>query len=135
MKVSSLPLIVCGLAVLVIASPTEGAAQGGPQDPPKTTKIDFQKEIVPIVKAHCIGCHNKDKAEHKIEFPDKMTEEEAIKNPRLWRPSAREVKNNKMPPKDSSNMSDTERKKFVEWVEAKVPRPARRPGTTGGNHF
>ena len=114
-------------------------AQDPPKEPAKTTKLDFKKDIIPIVKANCISCHNKDKAEHNVMFPDNMTEEDAVKNARMWRNSAREVKKGAMPPKNNGTMGDKDRAKFVEWVEAKVPRPARRPGgeppkTTGGGH-
>lgn len=120
-------------AVAVVALAGVIFAQDPPKEPAKTTKLDFKKDIVPIVKANCISCHNKDKHEHNVMFPDNMTEEEAIKNARLWRSSAREVKNGQMPPKNNGTMGDKDRAKFVEWVEAKVPRPARRgPGGPGG---
>jgi hypothetical protein len=35
------------------------------------SKIDFEKEIIPIVKANCLGCHNKDNAKHNVIFPTK----------------------------------------------------------------
>jgi len=114
-------------------------AQDPPKEPAKTTKLDFKKDIIPIVKANCISCHNNDKAEHNVMFPDKMTEEDVLKNARMWRNSAREVKKGAMPPKNNGTMGNKDRAKFVEWVEAKVPRPARRPDseppkTTGGGH-
>ncbi len=129
--------LVPALAVVALAGVI--FAQDPPKESAKTTKLDFKKDIVPIVKANCISCHNKDKHEHNVMFPDNMTEAEALKNARLWRSSAREVKKGAMPPKNSGTMGDKDREKFVEWVEAKVPRPARRPGgeppkTTGGGH-
>lgn len=127
-----LPVLAVGGAFLF---PVHPFAQGEKTPPKRETKLDFQKDIVPIVKASCISCHNKDKAEHNVSFPDKMTEEEAIKNPKLWRKSAREVKSLKMPPKGhDATMSDTDRKKFFEWVDAKVPAPKKSGGggTTGG---
>ena len=108
-------------------------------DAPKS-KIDFDKEIIPIVKSNCLGCHNKDVAKHNIMFPDKMTLADALKNPRLWTRSLREVKNEQMPPKNNGTMSDKERKKFVQWATETFPRPAApkappippTPPTTGG---
>lgn len=117
--------------------PILGSAQS--QDPPKeperTSKINFEKQIVPIVKASCIGCHNKDNAKHNVAFPDKMTLEDAKKNPKLWRKSGREVKAKHMPPKDHGTMSDKERELFVKWVEDMFPKPtapATPPSTNGG---
>jgi hypothetical protein len=61
-----------------------------------------------------------------------MTEEDAIKNAKMWKKSAREVKGKQMPPKGKDGtMSDKDRGKFLEWVDAKIPTPARRGG--GGN--
>lgn len=126
-------------AVAVVALAGVILAQDPPKTPAKTTKLDFKKDIVPIVKANCISCHNKDKAEHNVKFPDDMTEADALKNARMWRNSAREVKKGSMPPKNNGTMGDKDREKFVEWVEAKIPRPAKRPGsepptTTSGAH-
>lgn len=98
-------------------------------------EISFEKEIVPIIKANCISCHNKDKAEHNVKFEDKMTLEDAKKNPRLWRRSGREVKAGHMPPKGNGTMKDSERKTFVAWVAATFPAPqapTTPPQTTGG---
>lgn len=133
MKRNSLYLLPVVALAGAMFLPVHPFAQGG-QNPPKKkeTKLDFQKDIVPIVKANCISCHNKDKAEHNVMFPDKMTEEDAIKNARMWRKSMREVKNGQMPPKGKDGaMSDSDRKKFIEWIDAKVPVPAR-PGGGGG---
>ena len=120
-------LVVLCVAVL----PLLGSAQG--QEPPKK-EINFDKEIVPIVKANCIACHNKDNAKHNVMFPDKMTLEDAKKNARLWRRSGREVKAGHMPPKGNGTMKDSERKTFVTWVNATFPMPAApaTPPTTGG---
>jgi hypothetical protein len=72
------------LPILSVAQQDSGQQDPAKQEPPKkTTKLDFQKDIVPIVKA-----------------------------------------------KDGT-MSDKDREKFLEWVDAKIPTPARRGG--GGN--
>ena len=119
-KKSFVPFVSVAIATTVGLLPLLTSAQT--PEPPKS-KINFEKEIVPIVKASCLGCHNKDNAKHNVMFQDKMTLEEAMKNPRLWTKSAREVKNKVMPPRDHSTMSDKDRTKFVSWVEATFPRP------------
>ena len=139
MRKTFVPLVSVVIAAAIGVLPILTSAQAS--EPPKA-KIDFEKEIVPIVKASCLGCHNKDNAKHNVMFPDKMTLEEAKKNPRLWTRSGREVKNKQMPPRDHATMSDKERTKFVAWIEETFPRP--KPGTppptppttgggTGGN--
>lgn len=128
------PYVSVSVAAVVGLLPFVTSAQ---TKEPAKPKINFEKEIVPIVKASCIGCHNKDNAKHNVMFPDKMTLEDALKNQRLWKKSAREVKNKIMPPRNSSTISDKERAKFVEWVEATFPKPAQGtppPPTTGGGH-
>lgn len=137
MKKLVLPILSAALAVSFGLLPILTSAQA--QEPEKKVKIDFEKEIMPIVKASCIGCHNKDNAKANVSFADKMTLEEAKKNPRLWRRASKAVKSKKMPPKDHGTMSDKERKKFADWYDATFPKPAE-PGTppstggsTGGN--
>lgn len=139
MRKTFVPLVSLVIAATIGVLPILTSAQS--TEPPKV-KIDFEKEIVPIVKASCLGCHNKDNAKHNVMFPDKMTLEDAKKNARLWSRSGREVKNKQMPPRDHATLSDKDRTKFVTWVEATFPRPARPPvppappttgGGTGGN--
>ena len=133
MKKSLLPLVSVVVALSVGLLPILTSAQD-PTTPPKP--IDFDKEIVPIVKASCIGCHNTDKPTANVVFPDKMTLEDAKKNPKLWRKVARAVKSEKMPPKDHGTMGDKDRKKLLDWITATFPRPttppANPPTTTGG---
>ncbi len=134
MRKTFFPLLSVVLAASVGLLPILTSAQA--QEPAKP-KIDFVKEIVPIVKSSCLGCHNKDNAKHNVMFPNKMTLEEALKNPRLWKKSAREVKSKQMPPRDHGTMSDKERTKFVDWAEAAFPKPITppvppTPPTTGG---
>ncbi len=139
MRKTFVPLFSVACASLVGLLPIVTSAQ----DPvPAKPKIDFVKEIVPIVKSSCLGCHNKDNAKHNVAFPDKMTLEDALKNPRLWTKAAREVKNKQMPPRDHGTMSDKERTKFIEWAAAAFPKPVTPPvppvppttsGGTGGH--
>jgi uncharacterized membrane protein len=112
-------------AVVVVGVTSLALFGFGAQDTEKKKEaINFEKEIVPIVKANCLGCHNKDSNKGGVIFPDKMTEEDAVKNPRLWRKSGREVRSGHMPPKDHGSMGDKDREKFVAWVNAKFPRRA-----------
>ncbi|HLO98137.1 MAG TPA: c-type cytochrome [Fimbriimonas sp.] len=109
------------LVATLVVLPILGIAQE--KDPAPASKINFEKQIVPIVKASCIGCHNKDNAKDGVQFPDKMTLEDAKKNPKLWRKAGREVKSKHMPPKDHGTMSDKERELFVTWVAETFPKP------------
>lgn len=132
--VVSLVSVACaaGFSLLPILGLAQDPAK---QEPAKKTDINFEKEIFPIIKANCIGCHNKDNAKHNVSFPDKMTLEDAKKNPRLWRRSAREVKGGHMPPRGNGTMGDKDKKKLLDWVSATFPMPTNPPsggGTTSG---
>jgi mono/diheme cytochrome c family protein len=115
-------LAFASIAVIALALPIFGFV-GQEKETEKKEEISFEKEIVPIVKTNCIGCHNSDYKKGGTMFPDKMTEEDALKNPKLWRRSARKVKSGQMPPNNQGSMGDKDREKFVKWVEAKFPRP------------
>jgi uncharacterized membrane protein len=110
----AIPVLLFAASSLVIAGFTP---QG---EPKKEPEINFEKEIVPIVKTNCLGCHNKDYNKKGIIFPDKMTEEEALKNPRLWRRSGRAAKSKRMPPQNGT-LGDKERDLLVKWIETKFP--------------
>ena len=135
MRKTFIPLFSVVFASSVALLPILISAQAQTPAPETKSKIDFDKEIVPIVKASCLGCHNKDNAKHNVMFPDKMTLAEARKNPRLWTRAAREVKSMQMPPRNVSTISDKERTKFVTWsndIFPKLVKPATSPSTTGG---
>jgi mono/diheme cytochrome c family protein len=114
-------LILAGVTLASILPFTANAGQQTPE-PAKTTKVDFIKTIVPIVKENCISCHTKGYAKDNVEFPEKMTEEEAIKNPKLWRKAAREVKAGHMPPKGQPKLTEKQIADFTEWIDAKIPK-------------
>lgn len=132
MKNSRTSLFSVCLAVSVGLFPILSSAQG--QEPTKKP-VDFDKEIVPIIKANCISCHNSDVAKHNVAFPDKMTLEDAKKNARLWRRAAKEIKSGHMPPKGNGSMKDSEKKTFQRWYDETFPKPKTDPSgpaTTGG---
>lgn len=116
-----MPKLSAILIIPALVLPIVSIAQEKTPEP--TSKINFEKQIIPIVKASCIGCHNKDNAAGKVMFPDKMTLEDAKKNPKLWRKAGREVKGKHMPPKDHGTLSDKERALFVQWTEDIFPKP------------
>lgn len=133
MKKSLMSALSVAIALSIGVLPILTSAQDPTkQDPEKKVEINFEKEIVPIVKANCIGCHNKDNAKHNVAFPDKMTLEDAKKNPRLWKRTQREVRSGHMPPKGNGTMGDKDKKKLLDWITATFPTPPPTPPTGGG---
>ncbi|MBI1333878.1 MAG: hypothetical protein GC165_13475 [Armatimonadetes bacterium] len=130
MRKSLLPIFSVVAAALFALMPIFSVAQDTDAD--KKAEAQFQKDIVPIVKANCISCHNKDYAKHKVAFPDKMSLEDAKKNAKLWTRAAREVKAGHMPPKGNGSMKDSERKAFLEWADKTFPKP-KKDGDGGGS--
>ena len=116
MKSTIFPLLgVIGLAAIL------SSGVSAQNNTPKTP--DFKKDVAPVVKKYCVGCHTGEYAPEGVVFPATMTEDWAKANAKVMRKSAAEMKAKKMPPKDSTMPTNAERTAVVDWVTAKLPAP------------
>jgi uncharacterized membrane protein len=68
-------------------------------------------EIKPTLQKHCTSCHNEN-------WPDKnwLDEKTVLKNKDKI---IQRLENKSMPPGNSTNMTDAERKKIINWLKDK----------------
>ncbi len=115
-------IIAAGLAVascvLFWASSTPAIA--APQTKPKPKVVDFKKEVAPVIKKYCTGCHTGEYAPEGVVFPANMTEDWAKKNAKIMKKSAAEMKGKKMPPKDTPQPTAAQSKAVQDWIAKNI---------------
>lgn len=84
-----------------------------------SAKPTFAKNVGPFLKKNCVSCHSGPYAADKVDFSKITTEAEAVRQLKLLKKSAGQVKNKSMPPKGSVMPTDADRKAFTDWVSAK----------------
>jgi len=98
--------------ILVAAS----LAAFGFQAKPKPT---FAKNVQPMIKKNCFGCHSGPTAADKIDFAKIKTEADAKKQLTLLKNSMRQLQRAKMPPPGSvPQPTKAEIAAFSEWLKA-----------------
>ncbi|MFM7151644.1 MAG: c-type cytochrome domain-containing protein, partial [Gemmataceae bacterium] len=114
-------LICCCVVLLpVVYLVVQGSvprASARPADPaPASLSEEFSKEVQPLLKRYCVRCHSEKKAEGDIDL-GKFTSLEGIrKETRVWQKVLEVVDTNQMPPNDTRQPEDGERKRIVSWV-------------------
>ncbi len=97
------PLTACALVLLLHAPRPVVAADES-----------FDKTIAPFLKEHCHRCHGAKKQEGGIRFD--IIEGVQLGNRNLWTVVHGKIASGEMPPKDSSQPADAEKKQVLTWI-------------------
>ena len=96
-------------------------------------RIDYESEISPILKAHCVRCHGPEKQESKIRLDNLSID---VVNDRAAAETWHEVLNvlnaAEMPPEDAPPLSAEESALLVRWVSGTVQRAVEAGRNTSG---
>ena len=101
------------LIVVLVASCIGGAAVA---QQPQSLQAEFQPAIRPLLKKLCFECHSGKKIEAEIDLAKFVRVSDIDKAPRLWQKVREMLDSGQMPPKDSRQPSDPERKRLRAWV-------------------
>lgn len=86
-------------------------------------EIDYQRQIVPILKQHCFGCHGPEKQEAEIRLDNLSTD---VVNDRAAAEHWHEVLNvlnaAEMPPEEAKSLAPEDSALLVGWVSNQVQR-------------
>lgn len=108
---------VAPLAVLFVLTSALQAEDPGKDLP------DFRKEVLPILRSHCVRCHGPKKQEARIRLDNLSTD---LVNNRAATENWHEVRNTlnagEMPPKDEPQLSTKQRKTLTQWVTGAIKR-------------
>ena len=79
---------------------------------------DYAEQLQPILKQFCLDCHSTEKTEGEFDLERFATFADVRRDPRAWQKVAEMLDNGEMPPEDSKQPSETERKRLRSWVDS-----------------
>jgi hypothetical protein len=78
----------------------------------------FQREIQPLLKEYCLGCHSTAKHKGDLDLERFASLDEVMKHPKVWQSFAEQLASNEMPPKEKPQPADAERSRLLGWANA-----------------
>lgn len=84
----------------------------------------WQVTMAPIIQNACLDCHAGEGAEGSLDLEAFETLEQVVDQRRLWSRIATRVRDRQMPPEDGPELSDDDRRKFLDWVDNVLPEVA-----------
>jgi hypothetical protein len=89
--------------------------------PASSGAADFQKDIQPLLKNYCYGCHNATKKKGGVILDAFTSADAAAKDPKTWDAVLDNLRTSTMPPDDTDKQPTIEeREKLIKWVEDAV---------------
>lgn len=111
---------------------SSGLVHGQPQEPAKAT-VNFKDHVLPILRSHCLNCHNPDKAKADLDISTYATliaggaSGDAVKPGNSGQSLLYKVINHEvephMPPK-APKLADADLAVIKKWIEAGAPETA-----------
>jgi len=93
---------------------------------------DYEKEIRPLLKNYCLGCHSTEKHKGDLDLERFVSLSEVMKHPKVWQGVLEQISLGEMPPKEKPQPTPAEREKLQSWVNAALDKAARaRAGDPG----
>src|SRR5437868_15398134 len=104
------------VAPAVIAAPPAAAPAAQTRSKREPDAV-YRSEIVPFLKKHCIECHGEDAQEGDVRF-DQYKDAAAVSgDDKTWQRTIQMLRSGAMPPDDSAQPSEQQRRSVVNWIE------------------
>ncbi len=96
--------------------------------------IDFDRDLVPVIEKHCVGCHGPSKQQGDIRLDnltsDLLSDRRAAET---WHDVLNVLNRGEMPPEDEPPLSERERREFVAWLTNSIEQAAKAQRESGSN--
>ncbi len=105
--------------VILATSPNGLALADGPEPERPAHVREFDKTIVPLLRAHCLQCHGPDDREGGINLAAIKDDTDVLRARSLWKRASALVASGKMPPPDDDDarpLADEPRRQLVHWL-------------------
>ncbi len=110
-NVMQLPIVSLILAPLVLAVVLA---------PLSASEPDFERDIAPYLKTHCIECHGADTQEGEFRI-DNLSHRVGLEDTPQWAEIMQRITSGEMPPEDASEVPTAQRSaEIVEWLSARI---------------
>jgi len=114
-------LLWLGFGCLMALDPKPVRAEDGVPTGSPASKLKFNRDVLPILRAHCFECHGKATQEGGLQLDglslDVTTDPKIAE---VWHDVLNAVSAGKMPPEESPAMTVKESSMLTDWVSAKV---------------
>jgi hypothetical protein len=80
--------------------------------------VDYEKEIRPVFKEYCLGCHNPEKKKGDLDLEPLIAKPDFAKDHDVWDKILELTDSREMPPEKKPQPSDDARQKVVQWLES-----------------
>ena len=93
----------------------------------QASSYSFEKEVRPILQAHCVKCHGPDKQKGNLRFDnlsvDFLNDRSAAET---WHDASDQIKLGEMPPEDEEPLTSEQRKVITEWIDTNLKQAIRK---------
>src|SRR5438132_4015419 len=79
---------------------------------------DFEREIRPLLKQYCLGCHSTEKHKGDLDLERFTSLSEVMKHPKVWQGVVEQISLAEMPPKEKPQPAAAERDRLLGWANA-----------------
>src|SRR5437762_1331026 len=86
---------------------------------------DYEKEIRPLIKEFCLGCHSTDKHKGDLDLERFTSLSEILKHPRPWQDVVEKLSLGEMPPKEKPQPTPAQRERLISWVNTALDKVAK----------
>src|SRR5712672_1201621 len=78
---------------------------------------DYAKEIRPLFKEFCFGCHSTEKHKGDLDLERFTSLSEVNKHPKVWQAVVEQLSLGEMPPKEKPQPAEAQRVRMLGWAE------------------
>lgn len=97
-----------------------------------TEEAAFKERIQPLLRKHCVRCHNAENMESGIRV-DQLTAAFEDRQLPLWKGILKQIADGDMPPADEPQPTADERKSLTEWITRGMTAARSRPSPKNGS--
>lgn len=108
-------LAIGSLPQTIYAAPPDGALPA--KSSPATV---FEQKVIPFLKSHCLECHGVDLQEGDIRFDQPIVSSKLAADESHWRHVMDMLRSGAMPPEDSPQPTESQRRAIVQAIEKAV---------------
>src|SRR5438034_6306986 len=77
---------------------------------------DYEKEIRPLLKEFCLGCHSTEKHKGDLDLERFSSLSEVMKHPKVWQSVVEQISLGEMPPKEKPQPAEAQRVRLLGWA-------------------
>ncbi|MEZ6134180.1 MAG: DUF1592 domain-containing protein [Pirellulaceae bacterium] len=82
--------------------------------------VELQSKIRPLLQTHCLDCHSGAEPDGGLTLDHFDSPLDFLKGRRVWEKAVQKMEIGEMPPADSSELSDADRKLMTEWITSTI---------------